>query len=85
MPTADRKPRPRRRPAEASVDDHATILQAMRAAGRDPAAWDALRARAIRRFVAEGMKPEVAVKMFEAFRRKPIYLPGPPPAGFRGE
>ncbi|MCL4182156.1 MAG: hypothetical protein KJ011_01760 [Burkholderiaceae bacterium] len=80
MPTADRKPRPRLRPAQAAPDDHVTILRAMRAAGRDPAAWDALRARAIRRFVAEGMKPEVAGRVFEAFRRKPIYLPGESPA-----
>lgn len=80
MPTADRKPRPRRRPEAASNDSDATILHAMRAAGRDPAAWDALRARAIRHFVATGAKPEVAVKLFEAFRRKPHYLPGRPPA-----
>ncbi|HMO48709.1 MAG TPA: hypothetical protein PKB14_22125 [Rubrivivax sp.] len=78
MPTLDRKPRARRMP-EAAPDTPLTILQAMYAAGNDDAAWAALRPRAVRFYAARGMTPEQAARIFDAYRKKPMYLPLLPP------
>lgn len=80
MPTIDRRPRPRRRPEnETRSEEWPDLLREMHAARADPRVWDALRFRVIRSVIASGQRPEQAQRMADAWRKKPIYLPGLPP------
>lgn len=79
MPESYRKPRARRHPEADAPDTSMTILRAQHAAGRDADAWAALRPRAIRHYIASGHTPEMAAKIFDAFARKPHFLPSLPP------
>jgi hypothetical protein len=81
MPTADRRGRTRRRPDEPPLRGVA-LNRAMHAAKNDPEAWDALRPRAIRGMTSKTFSAEQAAAMFDAYRRKPIYLPKLPPGNY---
>lgn len=83
MPESYRKPRARRRPEVEAPDTSLSILQAQHAAGRDPEAWAALRPRAIRFYISKGRAPEEAARIFDAFAKKPYYLPMLPPRHVR--
>ena len=72
MPESYRKPRTRRRPEVEVPDTSLSILQAQHAAGRDPDAW-------------AGRAPEEAARIFDAFARKPYYLPMLPPRSVIGD
>ena len=85
MPESYRKPRTRRRPEVEVPDTSLSILQAQHAAGRDPDAWAALRPRAIRFYISKGRAPEEAARIFDAFARKPYYLPMLPPRSVIGD
>jgi hypothetical protein len=56
----------------------------MHAAKGDPEAWAALRPRAIRGLTAKGINAEKAGRMFDAYGRKPHFMPSLPPTGYRG-
>jgi hypothetical protein len=79
MPESYRKPRARLRPEVEAPDTALSILQAQHAAGRDPEAWAALRSRSIRHYIAKGHAPEQAARIFDAFAKKPQFLPMLPP------
>lgn len=80
MPTLDRRPRQRRRrDVDTPDEDYKEVQRAMHSAGRDPEAWAALRVRVIRGLVGQGIRPERAAGIFEAFRRRPELLPMLPP------
>lgn len=81
MPTSDRRSRTRRRPEETPLRGVA-LNRAMHAAKGDPEAWDELRPRAIRGLMSKTISAEQAAAIFEAYRRKPMYLPRLPPDGY---
>lgn len=54
------------------------LTQAMREAGRDPAAWAALRAGGIRTLSAR-MTVDQATRLFDALARRPELVPTAPP------
>jgi hypothetical protein len=85
MPESHRKPRARRRPEVETPDTMLSIRKAQYAAGRDPDAWAALRPRAIRFYIASGHAPEDAARMFDAYARKPQFLPLLPPRSVIGD
>lgn len=80
MPTSDRKPRARRHTEKRSLSGLA-LLRAMHAAIGDAQAWEALRPAAIRSMARGNLTIEQAARMFDAFGRKPLFLPRLPPAG----
>ena len=51
----------------------------------DPDAWAALRPRAIRFHIAKGHPPEQAARIFDAYAKKPHFLPMLPPRSVVGE
>lgn len=85
MPELHRKPRARRRPEVETPDTSLSILQAQHAAGRDADAWAALRPRAIRHYIATGHAAALATRIFDAFARKPQFLPLLPPGSVNGD
>lgn len=81
MPTSDRRSRARRKPEDAPLRG-VELHRAMHAAKGNPAAWDELRPRAIRGLMAGKLNSEQAARIFDAYRRKPSYLPRLPPSHY---
>ncbi|KRC11509.1 hypothetical protein ASE11_19060 [Hydrogenophaga sp. Root209] len=84
MPTPDRRPRARRKQQEAELGS-LELLRAMHAAGTDPQAWAALRPQAIRTLTTGARKPVEAAGIFDAYSRKPHFLPSLPPPNLTEE
>lgn len=82
MPTSDRRPRARRKSTEAVLTG-VPLLKAMHDAVADPEAWAALRPQAIRGMTTGGtLTPEEAARIFDAYGRKPHFMPRLPPAKY---
>ena len=78
MPTSDRRPRARRKSTDAVLTGVA-LLKAMHDAIKDSEAWSALRPQAIRAMTTRTVTAEVAGRIFDAYGRKPLYMPRLPP------
>lgn len=81
MPTADRKPRPRRRTSGSSagaIASEAEFQALVRDTAKDEDAWRAVRTRAARYLLAKsaGIRDaDDALEMADAYHRAPYWLP----------
>jgi hypothetical protein len=78
MPTRDRRPRPRRRASDSSVDlMFDQVLDELRAGNCGIDRWRELRPRAIRALLREkpAMTAETAAQVCDAFHAKPQFIP----------
>ncbi|RYF61525.1 MAG: hypothetical protein EOO27_01700 [Comamonadaceae bacterium] len=84
MPTIDRRGRARKKTDEPVLRGESLFI-AMRLAAGNPEAWAALRPRAIRGLMNSRTSADDAARAFEAYGRKPHYIPRPPPAGMAND
>jgi hypothetical protein len=70
--------RSRRRSASGDPST-ADIHEAMRTAGKDQDAWEAIRPHVVRVLAAKTKDVQQAARIFAAYRRRPDLIPMPPP------
>jgi hypothetical protein len=84
MPSPDRRPRTRRA-TEAPLLTGVSLSKAMQDAKGDPEAWAALRPQAIRGLARGKLSIDEATRIYDAYGRKPHFMPRLPPETFTDE
>lgn len=69
----------RRVSADSTPRTRTDIYEAMRAAGKDQDAWDAIRPDAVRMLAGKVKDVQLAARIFAVYRKRPHLMPARPP------